>query len=83
MSYKENLKNIKALVFDVDGVFTDGSIILQPDGSMSRIMNVLDGYAIVKAIKEGFVIGIITGGNDPMVKQNAISWSNGYLHEIS
>ncbi|MCL1690971.1 3-deoxy-D-manno-octulosonate 8-phosphate phosphatase [Elizabethkingia anophelis] len=68
MSYKENLKNIKALVFDVDGVFTDGSIILQPDGSMSRIMNVLDGYAIVKAIKEGFVIGIITGGNDPMVK---------------
>jgi 3-deoxy-D-manno-octulosonate 8-phosphate phosphatase (KDO 8-P phosphatase) len=31
-------------------------------------MNVLDGYAIVKAIKEGFVIGIITGGNDPMVK---------------
>ncbi|NAW50849.1 HAD hydrolase family protein [Elizabethkingia argentiflava] len=68
MSYKENLKNIKALVFDVDGVFTDGSIILQPDGSMSRMMNVLDGYAIVKALKEGFIVGIITGGNDPMVK---------------
>ena len=40
MSYKENLKNIKAFVFDVDGVFTDGSIILMPDGSMSRTMNV-------------------------------------------
>jgi len=68
MNYKENLKNIKAFVFDVDGVFTDGSIILQQDGSMSRIMNVLDGYAISKAIKEGFVVGIITGGGDPMVK---------------
>ncbi|QCX53145.1 HAD family hydrolase [Elizabethkingia sp. JS20170427COW] len=68
MSYKERLKDIKALVFDVDGVFTDGTILLQPDGSMSRTMNVLDGYAIVKAIKEGIIIGIITGGNDPMVK---------------
>jgi len=68
MSYKKNLKNIKAFVFDVDGIFTDGSIILQQDGSMSRVMNVLDGYAVSKAIKEGFVIGIITGGGDPMVK---------------
>jgi len=68
MSYKKNLKNIKAFVFDVDGVFTDGSIILQQDGSMSRVMNVLDGYAVAKAIKEGFIIGIITGGGDPMVK---------------
>jgi len=68
MNYKEKLKNIKAFVFDVDGVFTDGSIILQHDGSMSRVMNVLDGYAVSKAIKEGFVVGIITGGGDPMVK---------------
>ena len=37
-------------------------------------MNVLDGYAIVKAIKEGFVIGIITGGNDPMVKTECSIW---------
>ena len=70
MSYKENLKNIKALVFDVDGVFTDGSIILQPDGSMSRIMNVLDGYAIVKAYKEGFVISIITEA----IKEGFCNW---------
>ena len=65
MSYKENLKNIKAFVFDVDGVFTDGSIVLMPDGSMSRTMNVLDGYAVTKAIKNGYFIGCITGGNYP------------------
>ena len=39
-----------------------------PDGSMSRIMNVLDGYAVNKAIKNGYIIACITGGNDPMVK---------------
>lgn len=68
MSYKTKLPNIKAFVFDVDGVFTDGSIYLMPDGSMSRVMNVLDGYAVVKALRKNYKIGIITGGDDPMVK---------------
>ena len=67
MSYKSKLKNIKAFVFDVDGVFTDGSVYLMPGGSMCRIMNVLDGYAVVKAVKE-YPICVITGGDDPMVR---------------
>jgi len=68
MSYKSKLKNIKAFVFDVDGVFTDGSIYLLPGGNMSRVMNVLDGYAVVKALKNNYIIGVITGGNDPEVR---------------
>ena len=68
MSYKSNLKNIKAFVFDVDGVFADGSVYLLPDGSMSRVMNVLDGYAVVKARKNNYPICVITGGDDPMVR---------------
>lgn len=68
MTYKEKLKNIRAFVFDVDGVFTDGTILLLPDG-MCRTMNVLDGYAVVRALKNDFKIAIITGGNDPMVKK--------------
>lgn len=68
MSYKEKLKHIKAFVFDVDGVFTDGNILLLPDG-MCRVMNVQDGYAVVKALRQNYKIGIITGGNDTMVKQ--------------
>lgn len=68
MSYKEQLKNIKAFVFDVDGVFTDGSVYLLPGGNMCRVMNVLDGYAVVKALKNNYLIGVITGGNDEMVK---------------
>ena len=68
MSYKTRLKDIKAFVFDVDGVFTDGSVYLLPGGNMCRVMNVLDGYAVVKAIKNGYKIGVITGGNDEMVR---------------
>lgn len=68
MSYKTNLKNIKAFVFDVDGVFTDGSVYLLPGGNMCRVMNVLDGYAVVKALKNNYKIGVITGGNDEMVR---------------
>ena len=69
MIYKEKLKDIKAFVFDVDGIFTDGTIYLMPDGSMCRTMNVLDGYAVVKALKSGYKIGIITGGDDHWLKQ--------------
>lgn len=68
MSYKSNLKSIKAFVFDVDGVFTDGNVYLLPGGNMSRVMNVLDGYAVVKAIKNNYKICVITGGDDEMVK---------------
>ena len=68
MSYKAKLKNIKAFVFDIDGVFTDGSVYLLPGGDMCRVMNVLDGYAVVKAIKNNYKIGVITGGNDDQVR---------------
>ena len=56
MSYLPKLKNIKAFVFDVDGVFTDGSVYLLPDQNMSRVMSVLDGYAVVQSLKQGFKI---------------------------
>lgn len=69
MGYLEKLKEIKAFVFDVDGVFTDGSIVLMPDGSMCRTMNVLDGYGVVQALKSGYPICIITGGDDPAVRR--------------
>ncbi len=68
MSYKSKLKDIKAFVFDVDGVFTDGSVYLMPDKSMCRTMNVLDGYAVVKARKYNYPICVITGGDDPSVR---------------
>ena len=68
MNYLEKLKDIKAFIFDVDGVLTDGMVYLMPGGNMCRAMNVLDGLAFVKAFEKNYKIGVITGGDDPMVR---------------
>ncbi len=69
MSYKEALQNITTFIFDVDGVLTDGSVILDSSGEMVRTMNTKDGFAIQHAIKKGYNVCIITGGNSVMVKK--------------
>lgn len=61
-NYRRDLSKVKALIFDVDGVFTDGIIILSPDGEQLRTMNVKDGYALQLAAKKGYQIAIISGG---------------------
>ena len=46
MRYPENLTKITTFIFDIDGVLTDGSVILEPTGEQSRTMNVKDGFAL-------------------------------------
>lgn len=62
------LKKIKCFVFDVDGVLTNGSLLIMPGGLMARSMNIKDGYAIQLAIKKGYKIWVISGGNSEEVK---------------
>lgn len=68
-NFKELLKNVKAFVFDIDGVLTDGRIIVMGDGHMTRAMNTRDGYALQHAVKNGYIIGIISGGKSEAVKK--------------
>jgi 3-deoxy-D-manno-octulosonate 8-phosphate phosphatase (KDO 8-P phosphatase) len=68
-SYKTKLNNITTFIFDVDGVLTDSTVILDPSGEMVRCMNTRDGFAMQLAVKKGYNVCIITGGNSPMVKQ--------------
>ena len=67
ISYKEKLNNIKTVILDVDGVLTDGNLILLPTGEMVRSMNTRDGFAMQLAIKKGIKIAVITGGKDQAV----------------
>lgn len=62
MNYKEKLHLITTFIFDVDGVLTDGKIILDPSGEQLRSMSVKDGLALRQAINNGFKIAIISGG---------------------
>ena len=63
-----NFRSIKAFVLDVDGVLTDGSLLLLDDGQMMRRMNIKDGYALQLAIKKGYHVLIISGGSSDAVK---------------
>ncbi len=66
---KKQLNLIKAFAFDVDGVFTNGSVMLHPGGEFIRMMNIKDGYAVQHAVKMGYPIAIISGGYSRMVKK--------------
>ena len=67
--FKKELKNIRNFIFDVDGVFTDGSILIHEDGSMLRTMNTKDGYAVKAALHAGFHVCIISGGTNSAVQK--------------
>lgn len=61
-NFKEDIAKVKAFVFDVDGVLTDGGIIPTADGDFIRKYNAKDGYAIGSALRNGYKVAIITGG---------------------
>ncbi len=66
--FKEKLKSIKGLVFDVDGVLSLDTTPLDENGDPMRTANIKDGFAIRYALQNGFHIGIITGANTQRVK---------------
>ena len=68
MNVLEKFKTIKTFVFDVDGVLTDGSLLILEDGQMARQMNIKDGYALQLAVKKGYRVVIISGGTSGAVK---------------
>jgi 3-deoxy-D-manno-octulosonate 8-phosphate phosphatase (KDO 8-P phosphatase) len=60
-------KPISTFIFDVDGVLTDGTVQLLPNGEQSRKMSIKDGYALQLAVKKGYRIAIISGGRSESV----------------
>jgi 3-deoxy-D-manno-octulosonate 8-phosphate phosphatase (KDO 8-P phosphatase) len=66
---KNQLNQVKAFAFDVDGVFTNGTVLLHPGGEFIRMMNIKDGFAIQHAVKMGYPVAIITGGYSKMVRK--------------
>ncbi len=67
-NYKEDLKNIKTLIFDYDGVLTDGVVLITNTGDQLRTGHVKDGYALQLAVKSGLRIVVISGGFSESVK---------------
>lgn len=55
-------KKISTLIFDIDGVLTDGSVIILADGLQARTMHVKDGFGLQMAMKKGLRVIVISGG---------------------
>lgn len=68
LSYKELLNDVKAFIFDVDGVLTNGMVTIFPNGELVRNMNIKDGYALKSAVDAGYNVCIISGGSNEGVR---------------
>ena len=68
-NFKEDLNNVKAFVFDVDGVLSRNILDLNTNGDPMRTANVKDGFALHQAVKAGYRIAIITGGDCEHVRK--------------
>ena len=69
MNVLSKFNTITTFVFDVDGVLTDGTLLVLDDGQMARTMNVKDGYALQLAVKKGYHVLVISGGTSDAVKK--------------
>ena len=65
----EKLQTIRMLAFDYDGIFTDGTILIDSDGRMLRQGHAKDGFAIQWAMKQGLPIAIVSGGKEMSVAE--------------
>lgn len=61
--FLQKLKDITTFIFDVDGVLTDGSVQVTDNGQSLRTFNIKDGYAMQLAVKHGYNLCIISGGD--------------------
>jgi 3-deoxy-D-manno-octulosonate 8-phosphate phosphatase (KDO 8-P phosphatase) len=68
---KAKIKKIKLLLLDVDGVMTDGRIILDNQGNELKAFHVRDGHGIKMAQRAGIIVGIITGRKSEVVNIRA------------
>jgi 3-deoxy-D-manno-octulosonate 8-phosphate phosphatase (KDO 8-P phosphatase) len=66
-NYKTKLSRIKAFAFDVDGVFTDGTVLATDNGDLLRVHNAKDGYAVRMATIQKYPVAIITGGSSESI----------------
>ena len=64
----EKAANIRLLIFDVDGVLTDGSLFISDDGQESKAFNSRDGHGIKMLQKHGVIVAIITGRTSKVVE---------------
>jgi 3-deoxy-D-manno-octulosonate 8-phosphate phosphatase (KDO 8-P phosphatase) len=67
MNIHDRFKKITTFIFDMDGVLTDGSVLVMDNGLQARRMSIKDGYALQLAVKKGYRIVVVSGADAPPV----------------
>lgn len=67
MNILELFKPITTFIFDVDGVLTDGTVLVLEGGVEARRMNIKDGFALQMAVQNGYRVLIVSGGHSVQV----------------
>ena len=65
----EYFRHIRTFIFDVDGVMTDGKLQVTDAGDFLRTFHTRDGYAIRRAVEEGYNVVVITGGRGNSIER--------------
>jgi 3-deoxy-D-manno-octulosonate 8-phosphate phosphatase (KDO 8-P phosphatase) len=71
LEHMQRAQRVKVMIFDVDGVLTDGSLTYGPDGEVTKTFNVLDGLGIQLLNKTGVATAIISARSSAVVVRRA------------
>jgi 3-deoxy-D-manno-octulosonate 8-phosphate phosphatase (KDO 8-P phosphatase) len=71
MTFEDQLKKIKLIIFDVDGVLTDGSLYMDDEGREYKAFHSRDGLGMKMLLSKGIVLAIVTGRRSRLVDQRA------------
>ncbi len=81
MSIQERAARIKLLLFDVDGVLTDGQVLVHSDATESKSFGIRDGIAIVWAQRAGLKVGFLSARNSPTTPHRAAQLGVSLVHQ--
>jgi 3-deoxy-D-manno-octulosonate 8-phosphate phosphatase (KDO 8-P phosphatase) len=72
---------VKLILLDVDGVLTDGAVVIYGDGSESKRFHIRDGIALVWAQRAGIIVGLLSARNSPTTAQRAAQLGITLIHQ--
>ena len=78
---QERARQVKLLLFDVDGVLTDGKILLHPDGTESKQFDIKDGTGLVWAQRAGLKVGVLSARSSAATAQRAAQLGITIVHQ--
>jgi 3-deoxy-D-manno-octulosonate 8-phosphate phosphatase (KDO 8-P phosphatase) len=81
VSLQAKASRVKLLLFDVDGVLTDGKILMHPDGTESKQFDIKDGTGLVWAQRAGLKVGVLSARSSAATTQRAAQLGITIVHQ--